>query len=60
MTFDVRVALLVITEPQSNSFSGLLGGRSIQQIIQELIVDLIEGDPDGKLHPLLQVTASTE
>lgn len=60
VTFHVGVALLVITEPQRDSFSELLRRRRVQQVIQELIVDLVEGHPDGKLHPFLQVVPSTD
>lgn len=58
-TFYVGVALLVVTKPQRGPFPGLQGGRSVQQIIQELVVDLVEGHPDRKLHSFFQIISNT-
>lgn len=57
-TFDVGVAVLVVAEPQRDPLPGLQHGRRVQQVVQELVVDLVEGHPDGELDSFLQVVSS--
>lgn len=59
VTLDVRVPLLVITQPQDGPLLRLEAGRSLKQVVQELIVDLVEGHPHRELNPLLQLLPST-
>ena len=54
LTLDVGVALLVIAELQVGSLLEHAGGRGLQQIVQELVVDLVVGHPHRELHALPQ------
>lgn len=59
VTFDVGVALLVVAQPQRGSFSGQQRRRGVQKVVQELVVDLVKGHPDGKVDAVLKVVAAT-
>ena len=54
-TLDVGVAVLVVAEAQGGPLPELLGGRGLQEVVQELVVDLVEGHPDGEERLPLQV-----
>lgn len=57
-TFHVGVALLVVAEPQRHPLLQRQTVRGVQQVVQELVVDLVEGHPDGIAHALGQVVSS--
>lgn len=58
LTFHVGVSVLVVAEPQRHPFLQRHAARGVQQVVQKLVVDLIEGHPDGVVHALGQVVSS--
>lgn len=59
LTFHVGVSLFVVTEPQSHPLLQWQAVWGVQQVVQKLIVDLVEGDPDGILDSIRQIISST-
>lgn len=57
-TFHVGVAVLVVAEPQRHPLLQRQAVRGVQQVVQKLVVDLVEGHPDGVAHALGQVVSS--
>lgn len=57
-TFHVGVAMPVIAQPQRHPLLQRQVVWGVQQVVQKLVVDLVEGHPDGILHSLGQVISS--
>lgn len=49
-TFDIGAASLILTKSQCRPLAGWTNHSHVQQVINQLIVDLKKGHPDGELH----------